>query len=73
MLQSLKDARLSHDPPLRLIDVAERAQCSVSLVSMVERGAPCSQAKREALALAVGASYGSFWSTVTPVSAQVGS
>lgn len=61
MLASLKDARLSHDPPLRLVDVARRAGCSVSLVSMVERGAPCSEAAKAALAAAVGASYGSFW------------
>ena len=61
MLTTLKDARLSHEPPLRLIDVAERAGCSVSLVSMVERGAPCSDGAKTALALAVGASYGSFW------------
>jgi hypothetical protein len=56
---SLRDARLSHDPPLRLIDVAEKARCSVSLVCMVEKG--LESPSREAIALAVGASYGSFW------------
>lgn len=61
MLASLKDARLSHDPPLRLIDVAQSAGCAVSLVSMVESGYTCSEAKRSAIALAVGASYGAFW------------
>lgn len=61
MSASLRDARLSHDPPLRLVDVAERAGLSVSLVSMVERGGPCSDGAKTALALAVGASYGSFW------------
>lgn len=58
-MDSLRDAR--EQLGLRLKDVAEQAGCAVSLVSMVERGGPCSEAKREALALAVGASYGSFW------------
>lgn len=61
MLASLKDARLSHDPPLRLVDVAERAGCSVSLVSMVESGYVCGEGARAAIAAAVGASYGQFW------------
>lgn len=61
MLASLKEARLTHDPPLRLKDVADRAGVSISLVSMVERGAPCSDQAKEALAQAVGASYGRFW------------
>lgn len=63
MLLSLKDARLSHDPPLRLVDVAEKAGCSLSLVSMAESGYRCSSQARAAIALAVGASYGSFWET----------
>ena len=63
---SLRAARLSKDPPLRLIDVASTAGVSVSLVSQVERGGPCSEAAKAALAAAVGASYGSFWpATVT--------
>ncbi len=66
MLQSLKDARLSHEPPLRLVDVAKRAGCAISLVSMVERGAPCSEEMRVKLALAVGASYGRFWDNGRP-------
>jgi transcriptional regulator with XRE-family HTH domain len=59
MLASLKEARLAHHPPLRLIDVAERAGVSVSLVCMVEKG--LQSPSREAIAQAVGASYGSFW------------
>lgn len=59
MLASLKDARLSHEPPLRLVDVAQRAGCSVSLVCMVEKG--LESPSRDAIARAVGASYGSFW------------
>lgn len=59
MLQSLRDARLTHDPPLRLVDVAAKAGVSVSLVCMVEKG--LDSPSREAIALAVGASYGSFW------------
>ena len=59
MPESLKRARLSHDPPLRLIDVAKAAGVSVSLVCMVEKG--YESPSREAIALAVGASYGSFW------------
>lgn len=58
---TLKEARLSHDPPLRLIDVANAAGVSVSLVSMVESGYYCTAAKRAAIAAAVGASLGSFW------------
>ncbi len=61
MLDQLRDQRLSHTPPLRLVDVAEKAGVSVSLVCMVEKGYECSEAKRTAIALAVGASYGSFW------------
>lgn len=71
MLSSLKDARLSHDPPLRLIDVATQAGCAVSLVSMVESGYLCSERTRSAIAQAVGASYGSFWSTVAAVSSPI--
>jgi hypothetical protein len=58
---ALKQARLAHDPPLRLVDVAQKAGVSVSLVSMVESGYVCGQEKRAAIAQAVGASYGSFW------------
>ena len=61
VLQSLKEARLNHEPPLRLIDVAEKAGCSVSLVSMLETGRVCSEETKAAIAAAVGASYGSFW------------
>lgn len=61
MLPSLKDARLSHDPPLRLVDVAKAAGVSVSLVCMVEKGYVPPAATREAIAQAVGASLGSFW------------
>lgn len=61
MLHPLKAARLNHDPPLRLADVAAAAGVSVSLVSMAESGYRCSEDKRAAIAAAVGASYGSFW------------
>jgi hypothetical protein len=61
VLHPLKAARLNHDPPLRLLDVATEAGVSVSLVSMVESGYACSQERRAAIAAAVGASYGSFW------------
>jgi transcriptional regulator with XRE-family HTH domain len=56
---SLKEARLAHDPPLRLKDVAEQAGVSVSLVCMVEKG--LDSPSRATIAAAVGASYGSFW------------
>jgi hypothetical protein len=59
--ENLRETRLSHNPPLRLIDVAEKAGVSVSLVSMVESGYLCGEAKRSAIACAVGASLGSFW------------
>jgi hypothetical protein len=61
-LASLKDARLSHEPPLRLVDVARSAGCSISLVSMTESGYRPSEHVRAAMAAAVGASLGSFWS-----------
>jgi transcriptional regulator with XRE-family HTH domain len=61
MAISLKATRLSHDPPLRLIDVAHLAGVSVSLVSMVESGYASTEESRAAIAQAVGASYGSFW------------
>lgn len=64
MFSSLRDARLQHDPPLRLIDVAREAGVSVSLVSMLESGRVCSDEKKAAIAQAVGASYGSFWGRV---------
>lgn len=71
MLASLKDARLSHDPPLRLVDVAQAAGCAVSLVCMVEKGYECRHETRAAIAHAVGASYGTFWSTVQAVSSPI--
>jgi hypothetical protein len=61
VLHPLKQARLDHDPPLRLLDVATAAGVSVSLVSMAESGYSCSEGARAAMAQAVGASYGSFW------------
>lgn len=61
MLSSLRDARLAHDPPLRLVDVATQAGVSISAVSMLESGRVCSDEKMAAIAQAVGASYGSFW------------
>lgn len=63
MLPSLKQTRLDHDPPLRLIDVAAKAGVSVSLVSMVESGYRCSEQRRSAIAQAMGGSLGSFWET----------
>lgn len=63
MLPSLKETRLSHEPPLRLVDVAKKAGVSISLVSMMESGYRCSEEKRAAVAQAVGASLGSFWET----------
>lgn len=56
-MDSLKDAR--EQAGLRLKDVAEQAGVSISLVCMVEKG--LESPSREAIALAVGASYGSFW------------
>lgn len=61
MLPSLKDARLTHDPPLRLVDVAQAAGVSVSLVSMIESGYQSTPRARARIAEAVGASLGSFW------------
>jgi transcriptional regulator with XRE-family HTH domain len=55
----LRAARQARE--LRLRDVAERAGCSVSLVSMVENGYRPSLNVRERIAVAVGASAGSFW------------
>jgi hypothetical protein len=61
VLRSLTEARKTHDPPLRLIDVAQAAGVSVSLVCMVEKGYPSTERTRTAIAQAVGASYGHFW------------
>lgn len=55
----LKQAR--HDQDLRLVDVAEKAGCSVSLVSMTESGYVPPLETRARIAGAVGASAGSFW------------
>lgn len=55
----LKQQRLNLG--LRQADVAARADCSISLVSMTESGYRPSLPTRERLAVAVGASVGSFW------------
>jgi transcriptional regulator with XRE-family HTH domain len=55
----LKQARTDLD--LRLVDVAEKAGCSVSLVSMTESGYVPPLDTRARIACAVGASAGSFW------------
>jgi transcriptional regulator with XRE-family HTH domain len=55
----LRQARL--DQGLRLVDVAAKAGCAPSYVSTVERGGPASDAARDRIARAVGASLGSFW------------
>lgn len=55
----LKARRLEQG--LRLVDVADRAKCSVSLVCMVEGGYQAGRGTRERIAAAVGASLGSFW------------
>lgn len=46
---------------LRLLDVARKAGCSISAVSMIESGWKPSIQLRAAVAHAVGASVGSFW------------
>lgn len=47
---------------LRQEDVADAAGVSIAFVSMLESGyRPRSTVKLEAVAAAVGASYGSFW------------
>lgn len=59
----LKQRRLEQG--LRQADVAEQADCSVGLVSMMEAGYPSTERMRERVAAAVGASTGSFWPTET--------
>lgn len=61
---TLKEVRLQQG--LRLIDVANRAGCSVSAVSMIESGWKPTVQLRTAVAHAVGASLGSFWPTGAP-------
>jgi transcriptional regulator with XRE-family HTH domain len=56
---TLKETRLEQG--LLLKDVAKRAGCSVSAVSMIESGWCPSIQLRAAVAHAVGASVGSFW------------
>lgn len=46
---------------LRLVDVAAKAHCSVSLVSMMESGYVPALDKCERVAVAVGGSLGSFF------------
>lgn len=61
---SLKETRLEQG--LRLTDVAKRAGCSISVVSMTESGYKPSVQLRSAMAQAVGASLGSFWPQDSP-------
>lgn len=56
-------ARDTHQ--LTLAQVAKRAGCSVSTVSIVEAGYVPPLNTRERLAAALGASAGSFWQAVT--------
>lgn len=56
---SLKDTRIAQG--LRQEDVAKKAGCSISLVSMTESGYRAGLQVRTAIAQAVGASLGSFW------------
>jgi transcriptional regulator with XRE-family HTH domain len=58
-LASLKETRLEQG--LLLKDVAKRAGCSVSAVSMIESGWKPTIQLCTAVAHAVGASMGSFW------------
>jgi transcriptional regulator with XRE-family HTH domain len=58
-LATLKETRLEQG--LRLVDVAKKAGCSISLVSMTESGYRPGEQVRSAMAHAVGASLGSFW------------
>lgn len=55
----LKQAR--KDLGMRQADVAKRAGCSVSLISMTESGYEPTLDVQSAIAGAVGASSGSFW------------
>lgn len=61
---TLKDTRLEQG--LRLKDVAQKAGCSISAVSMIESGWQPSLELRTAVAHAVGASVGSFWPAGAP-------
>lgn len=56
---ALKQARKALN--LRLVDVAAKAGCAVSLVSMAEHGYRPGPRSQSAIAAAVGASSGSFW------------
>lgn len=58
---TLKETRL--DLGMRQEDVAKKAGCAISLVSMVETGYRPGTQVRAAIAHAVGASLGSFWGT----------
>lgn len=59
MSDQLKAKR--HELGLRLVDVAQKAGCAVSLVSMAEHGYRPGPRAQQAIAAAVGASSGSFW------------
>lgn len=61
---TLRETRLNQD--LRLVDVAKRAGCSISLVSMTESGYRPGTQVRVSIARAVGASLGSFWPEGAP-------
>lgn len=61
---TLKQTRLALQ--LRQEDVAKRAGCSISLVSMVESGYRPPEPIRAAIAGAVGATLGSFWGPECP-------
>lgn len=59
---ALKQARKALN--LRLVDVAAKAGCAVSLVSMAEHGYRPGPNAQNAIAAAVNASSGSFWPTM---------
>jgi transcriptional regulator with XRE-family HTH domain len=61
---TLKEMRLALN--LRQEDVAKRAGCSISCVSMTESGYRPGTQVREAIARTVGASLGSFWPAGAP-------
>jgi transcriptional regulator with XRE-family HTH domain len=56
---SIRAAR--QDAQMRLADVASKASCSVSLISMVESGYRPGAKAREQIGKALGASSGHFW------------
>lgn len=56
---TLRDARESLG--LRQADVAQRAECAISVVSMAENGYRPGPGMRARLGAAVGASAGMFW------------